>query len=72
MFGWLFIEYEKDGYLINHAIIGIIISFILLITFSPEIIKYFKPKTRTKLKPNIIIEFAKAKYNKYCPKIDWK
>jgi hypothetical protein len=23
-------------------------------------------------KPNIIIEFFKAKYNKYCPKIDWK
>jgi hypothetical protein len=23
-------------------------------------------------KPNIIIEFIKAKYNKYCPKIDWK
>jgi hypothetical protein len=22
-------------------------------------------------KPNIIIEFIKAKYNKYCPKIDW-
>lgn len=23
-------------------------------------------------KPNILIEFIKAKYNKYCPKIDWK
>ena len=23
-------------------------------------------------KPNIFIEFIKAKYNKYCPKIDWK
>lgn len=22
-------------------------------------------------KPNIIIEFIKAKYNKYCPKIEW-
>jgi len=22
-------------------------------------------------KPNIILEFVKAKYNKYCPKIDW-
>ena len=22
-------------------------------------------------KPNILIEFIKAKYNKYCPKIDW-
>lgn len=23
-------------------------------------------------KPSIIVEFVKAKYNKYCPKIDWK
>jgi len=23
-------------------------------------------------KPNIIVEFIKAKYNKYCPKIEWK
>jgi hypothetical protein len=23
-------------------------------------------------KPNIIVEFIKAKYNKYCPKIDWE
>ena len=23
-------------------------------------------------KPNLIVEFIKAKYNKYCPKIDWK
>ena len=23
-------------------------------------------------KPNIIVEFIKAAYNKYCPKIDWK
>jgi hypothetical protein len=23
-------------------------------------------------KPNIIVEFIKAKYNRYCPKIDWK
>jgi hypothetical protein len=22
-------------------------------------------------KPNILIEFIKAKYHKYCPKIDW-
>ena len=23
-------------------------------------------------KPSILVEFIKAKYNKYCPKIDWK
>lgn len=25
-----------------------------------------------RVKPNIIIEFIKAKYNRYCPKITWK
>lgn len=32
---------------------------------NPDYIPYEK-------KPNIIIEFIKATYNKYCPKIDWK
>jgi hypothetical protein len=25
----------------------------------------------TEKKPNLVVEFVKAKYNKYCPKIDW-
>ena len=29
--------------------------------------RILKPK-----QPSIITEFIKAKYNKYCPKIDWK
>ena len=29
--------------------------------------KIYHPKP----KPNILVEFIKAKYNKYCPKIDW-
>ena len=28
-------------------------------------------KIPTTKEPNILIEFIKAKYNKYCPKIDW-
>lgn len=32
---------------------------------NPEYIPHVK-------KPNIIVEFIKASYNKYCPKIDWK
>lgn len=31
---------------------------------------YIPIENRTK--PNIIIEFVKAKYNRYCPKITWK
>lgn len=30
---------------------------------------YREPKEK---KPNIIVEFVKAKYGKYCPKIDWE
>ena len=30
---------------------------------------WLKPKEK---QPSIITEFVKAKYNKYCPKIDWK
>jgi cytochrome c oxidase assembly factor CtaG len=29
-------------------------------------------KEYTEKEPNILKEFIKAKYNKYCPKIDWK
>lgn len=35
--------------------------------------KYLGERKRTKIKqPSIITEFVKAKYNRYCPKIDWK
>lgn len=30
---------------------------------------YREPKEK---KPNLIVEFVKAKYGKYCPKIDWE
>lgn len=29
-------------------------------------------KTLKEEKPNLLVEFVKAKYNKYCPKITWK
>ena len=34
--------------------------------------KYWKNKEEPKKESSIIKEFIKAKYNKYCPKIDWK
>jgi len=38
-----------------------------------EIVKYLKPKKSDNEKTdNIIVEMMKAKYHKYCPKIDWK
>jgi hypothetical protein len=33
--------------------------------------KWKREYNLTEKKPNLIIEMAKAKYNKYCPKIDW-
>jgi len=29
-------------------------------------------KSNTEKTDNIIVEMVKAKYHKYCPKIDWK
>ncbi len=38
-----------------------------------EIVKYLKSKKSDDEKTdNIIVEMVKAKYHKYCPKIDWK
>jgi hypothetical protein len=34
--------------------------------------KYNKLRTKEANKPSLIVEFIKATYNKYCPKIDWK
>lgn len=36
------------------------------------IAKYFRKDYSKPKEPSVIIEFAKASYNKYCPKIDWK
>jgi len=33
---------------------------------------YIKNPAYVEPKPNLVKEFVKAKYNKYCPKIDWK
>jgi len=38
-----------------------------------ETVKYLKSKnSNTEKTDNIIVEMVKAKYHKYCPKIDWK
>ena len=50
--------------------------FFSLLGFGAGIVylaKYLGELKRTKVKqPNILSEFIKAKYNKYCPKIDWE
>lgn len=50
------------GWIINGTIIFLILRYF-----------YFKLKPiKHKKQDNIIKEFIKAKYHKYCPKIDWK
>lgn len=45
-----------------------VISFILIIWSMTSIFK----KENIVKKQNILVEFVKAKYNRYCPHIDWK
>lgn len=57
------------------AIWGGIINTIIFIISAVFFIKYLLGKRRKRIeekRPNIIVEFAKAKYGKYCPKIDWE
>jgi hypothetical protein len=66
--------YSYDSSLATFGIIiDIIILFILFIVGLVKIYKYFKNKKRylENNNENIITEFIKAKYNKYCPKLDW-
>lgn len=62
---------------ITGFVIGIVI-IILLLTYIQFIIKYIKTnrkpkkiKTYQQKEPSIITSFIKAKYNKYCPSIEW-
>jgi hypothetical protein len=86
--GYLFVDYEKDGFFdrilpggILFWIAGIGIGGYHGIKYLIERYKekrdyyidengrrWYKSKEKT---DNIIIAFTKAKYNKYCPKIEW-
>jgi len=61
-------SYEKGfangGLIVDGFIVG-------LITFG-VIGSIFEKRQNNDKEPSIISEFIKAKYNKYCPKIDWK
>ena len=52
------------GWFIN----GVIIFFLLRYFY----LRLRPSKSYEEKQPSIIIEFVKAKYHKYCPKIDWK
>lgn len=50
-----------------------VIGIILLVEWRKRIREKNPKKTAmVKKKPNIFVEFVKAKYNRYCPKIEWQ
>lgn len=54
--------------------IGIIVisAILVIICYIFYLIDEWRKKRKSKpMKPNLIVEFIKAKKNKYCPKIDW-
>lgn len=64
----MFNSYSYDEGLANAGmIVNVIIIFFILRYF------YYKLKSSKEHEeqPSIILEFVKAKYHKYCPKIDW-
>ena len=63
-------QFAEIGGFIN-IIFMFIILVILYAAYDYEIGE-FKDSLLNKSENNIIIQFIKAKYNKYCPKIDWE
>jgi len=80
-----FTRFPKDSFLDANQFMGVLVVMITLFVLTTGGLnwfcsKFFKKKNVydeegnliNESKPNIIIEFIKAKYNNYCPKIDWK
>jgi len=81
-----FVKFEPKSFWEFCQILGIMVWFILIVVGVVEGGKYLREYTTTddsyydetqdkwitkKAKVNLTTEFIKAKYNKYCPKIDW-
>lgn len=63
-------QFANTGIALNSIIIAV-----FLICLIRRIIKGMKKEhegvEKKEKQPSVVIEFIKAKYNKYCPKIDW-
>jgi hypothetical protein len=84
--GWFFIKPEKDSFYMFMVTLGVMIWAAAIVIGVIEGVKELKewnckieydengwriwgePKEQ---KTYLVVEFVKAKYNKYCPKIDW-
>jgi uncharacterized membrane protein len=75
-FGFFLFPYDKDGVMFQMAVAGgvfLLIGFMFLIIWLFKKIKDRKQEltcSRT-VEHNVFVEFVKAKYKKYCPKIEW-
>ncbi len=65
------VHYPKGT--LGHAlsIFGGIVWLVIFIIFIWWVTDKFTEKKKDK-SPNILVEFVKATYNKYCPKLEWK
>lgn len=74
-FNTYYYDYElaNVGLAINSIILLIALAFILCVLVEEGKLDFIlnRNKEKSEAKPNIIVEFIKAKYNRYCPKIDW-
>lgn len=77
----LFMKFPKHGTSYLHDLIvqglsawlvAIVAGIIYLIKVMYDKHNSNKFEEKPYKKPNIVIEMVKAKYNKYCPKIDWE
>ena len=87
LIGWFFIEPEKDGFYMFMGTLGGLIWVTAIIIGSIEGVKSLSEWNQNRKikydedgyriwsepveKTYLVVEFVKAKYNKYCPKIDW-
>ena len=73
--GSFFIDYAKHSFFYETTSLGffiwIVLIFILLCLGIDAIISHYKETNSKNKSDNLVIEFVKAKYNKYCPKIEW-
>jgi apolipoprotein N-acyltransferase len=75
------ITYYQGTSMYQFYIFGGLITLILGVASGYLLVKYLINNRKFKRKfnneyveqtPNLVVEFVKAKYNKYCPKITWK
>jgi hypothetical protein len=77
---FLLIGLPEKGFWSNVFASGFVLWFVTIAISIYHLIKFLWSKikdksettTFTEKKPSIIVEFVKAKYNRYCPKITWK